>query len=112
MLFGVVDTKKKDSEALTPVGGLPAVPEADTVAGPAVVAQIITVALPPIVVALFALKVPRVDAKLTVVPFATGTPLTVQFTVTGTFGVHGEAAIGMYALVAGGVGAGAVIVNC
>jgi len=94
--LGVVETKLTASVALTPLA------EADSVAGPALVAQIITVALPfPSVVAVDVLNVPRVDAKLTEAP-VTAALLDFQLTVTGTFGVHVVvAAIGIKASAAG-----------
>ena len=71
-------------------------------AGPALVAQTWIVASPlPLVVAAVALRVPRVDAKLTVAP-PTAAPALFQLTVTLVFGVQvAVVAIGMNALAAG-----------
>jgi len=91
------------SVAVTGVAGEAGVDEAVNVAGPAVVAQILTVATPPVVIAVCELKVPRVETKLTTVLSAIGTPAFLKVTVTGTFGVQGDAAIGMSAPAAGAV---------
>jgi hypothetical protein len=99
--------KLTSSVALTEGAGAGGVADADSVAGPAVVAQILTVATPPTVGAVAELKVPRVEVKVTVVPSAIGAPPLVKLTLTGTLGVQGAPAIGMSA---GKVGA--VNENC
>jgi hypothetical protein len=60
------------------------------------------------VVAAAALSVPRVLAKLTDVPSATGAPLDVQLTVTGIFGVQGVVGVAVVAMGISTFAAGAV----
>src|SRR5262249_44322160 len=108
MALGVVEIKLKSALALTLLVVVGIVAVAETVAGPALEAQIIACALPlASVVAAAALSVPRVAAKLTVVPTVIGALFAFQLTMTGTLGVQGAAAIGTRL-----PAVGAVTVNC